>query len=55
MKWNMEELTATVENLELHHATVKGWLRPDDLREVLRLMFYCLQGCLQLLGESDDK
>ncbi len=40
-------LTIVVENLEVHHARKDGdWLRPEDLRQILRLMYYLVTNVL---------
>ncbi len=34
-------LSLVIENLEIHHQRRDGdWLRPSDLRQILRLMYY---------------
>ena len=36
-----QHLTMVVENLEIHHSRKDGdWLRPEELRQILRLMYY---------------
>jgi len=38
-----EQLIQVIENLEIHHVRRDGdWMRPEDLREVLRLMYFLI-------------
>ncbi len=39
----VHHLTIKVENLEIHHQRRDGdWLKPEDLREILRLMYFLI-------------
>jgi len=39
----LAELVQLIENLQIHHPQRDGdWLKPEDLRQILRLMYYLL-------------
>ena len=55
LAFNIEELTAELENLSLHHAGRDGdFLKPAALRGLLRQMYFCLHGCYDCLRELNS-
>jgi len=45
----LAELSEVIENLQIHHSRRDGdWLKPQDLRLILRLMYHLH------IGEQDD-
>ncbi len=46
----LTELSEVIENLQIHHSRRDGdWLKPQELRLILRLMYHLLVG-----GVTDD-
>jgi len=55
LQWNIEELTTLAEDIQVHHAERDGdWLRPEELRELLRQMYYSLLGLYELSREASS-
>jgi len=57
LEWNTQELIAIAEDIQLHHGGRDAdFIKPEELRELLRAMYYSLLGLHERLREgSSDK